>query len=302
MKGIRLMETRRFVVISILAALALVATEARAGERCLDPGCTMIALFDGGEMVNSGTTATTDAPMTVAKRYGTWGIDLGGMDLTIKPGDDFFGYVNGKWVATTEIPADKTSFGVFQILRDLSDDRVRAILDGWTVDKNLEPRSDKAKVAALYRSFLDEVTIEKLDVKPIEPLLDEVKKAKTRDDIARLMNRSKTSFGGSFFSVSVSDDAKDPDKYTLYLSQSGLGLSDREFYLRDNFKVQKDRYEHYVADMLRLVGWDEPEKSATNIILKVNVNTIIRRVRGIRAPVKKQHLIVVLGGFTLARR
>ena len=296
------METRRFVVISILAALALVATEARAGVRCLDPGCTMIALFDGGEMVNSGTTATTDAPMTVAKRYGTWGIDLGGMDLTIKPGDDFFGYVNGKWVATTEIPADKTSLGVFQILRGLSDDRVRAILDGWTVDKNLEPRSDKAKVAALYRSFLDEVTIEKLDVKPIEPLLDEVKKAKTRDDIARLMNRSKTSFGGSFFSVSVSDDAKDPDKYTLYLSQSGLGLSDREFYLRDNFMVQKDRYEHYVADMLRLVGWDEPEKSATNIILKVNVNTIIRRVRGIRAPVKKQHLIVVLGGFTLARR
>src|SRR3954447_19404491 len=93
---------------------------------------------------------------TTAKRYGTWGVDLDAMDKSVKPGDDFFRYVNGKWASTTQIPADKTSFGSFQMLGDLSEVRVREILDRWAADKTLKPGSDEAKVAALYRTFLDE--------------------------------------------------------------------------------------------------------------------------------------------------
>jgi putative endopeptidase len=207
-----------------------------------------------------------DNNSTVAKRYGTWGVDLDGMDRTVKPGDDFFRYVNGKWAATTQIPADKTSYGAFVMLRDLSEARVHAILDRWAADKKLKAGTDEAKVATIYRSFLDEAAAEKADVKPIQAQLDDVKKATTLDDVAKLMGRSTSGFGRAFFSPLVSDDQKDPTKYTLYLSQSGLGLPDREFYLRDNFKPQKDRYQQYVGDMLKLAGWSEPEKNAADIV------------------------------------
>jgi putative endopeptidase len=207
-----------------------------------------------------------DTAPTAARRYGSWGVDLEGMDQSVKPGEDFFRYVNGKWAASTQIPADKTSFGAFVMLRDLSEARVRTILDRWVADKSLKPGSDEAKVAAIYRTFLDEATAEKLDAKPIQPHLNAMKKAKTRDDLARLMARAPVTFGRSFFGAGVSDDAKNPDKYALYLSQSGIGLPDREFYLRDNFKVQKERYQKYVADMLRLIEWTEPEKNAAAIV------------------------------------
>ena len=207
-----------------------------------------------------------DTASTTAKRYGMWGVDLDGMDRSVKPGDDFFRYVNGKWAATTQIPPDRTSYGAFPLLSELSELRVRGILDRWAADKNLKGGSDEAKIAAIYRTFLDEATAEKLDAQPIQPYLDAVKKAETRDDIARLMGRSAGSFGSAFFGAGVGDDAKNPDKYTLYLSQSGLGLSDREFYLRDNFKPQKERYQKYVADTLRLAGWDEPEQNAADVV------------------------------------
>src|SRR6185436_10740961 len=103
---------------------------------------------------------------TVAKRYGTWGIDLAGMDTSVKPGDDFFRYVNGKWVDTTQIPPDRTSWGAFPILGDLSQARVKGIIESWAARKDLRPASDQAKVAKLYRTFLDEEKAEKLDVKP----------------------------------------------------------------------------------------------------------------------------------------
>jgi putative endopeptidase len=223
---------------------------------------SLIALLSSFTTVRGEDASTT----ATAKRYGTWGVDLEGMDPAVKPGDDFFRYVNGKWAATTQIPPDKTSYGAFQILADLSEARVRQILDRWSADKTLKAGTDEAKVASIYRTFLDEATAEKLDAKPIQPYLNAVRKAKTRDDIARLMGRSAGSFGSSFFGAGVNDDAKNPDRYALYLSQSGLGLADREFYLRDNFKPQKDRYQQYVADMLRLIGWEAPEKSAADIV------------------------------------
>ena len=236
-------------MISRLAASAISLTLLAPVARAVEP---------------AATTATT-AP-TTAQRYGTWGVDLAAMDRSVKPGDDFFRYVNGKWAATTQIPPDRTSYGAFMILRDLSEARERALLDRWAADRNLKAGSDEAKVAAIYRTFLDEKTPEKLDAKPTQPHLDAIRKAESRDDVAVLMAHSQAGFGRSFFGAGVSDDAKNPDKYTLYLSQSGLGLADREFYLQDKFKPQKDRYQKYVADMLRLMGWEEPEKNAADVV------------------------------------
>jgi putative endopeptidase len=215
---------------------------------------------------SASAAAAAAKPSTVAPRYGTWGIDLDGMDTSVKPGDDFFQYVNGKWAASTPIPPDKTRYGAFNMLGDLSEARVKALLDRWVADGKLKPGSDEAKVAMLYRAFLDEAAAEKLDAKPIQPHLAAVKKASTHEDIAKLMGRSNLTFGRSLFGSAVFDDAKNPDKYALYMFQGGLGLPDREFYLRDNFKPQKERYQKYVADMLTLVGWENADKHAADIV------------------------------------
>jgi putative endopeptidase len=201
---------------------------------------------------------------TTAQRYGSWGVDLEGMDRTVKPGDDFFRYVNGNWLKTAQIPGDRTSWGAFAMLGDLSESRVRAILDDLAAGKEL--KGDDAKIAAMYRTFLDEGTIEKLDAKPIEKHLAAIRDAKSHDDMARVMGRSAGQFGSSFVGAFVSDDAKRPDRYSVYLSQSGLGLADRDFYLQDKFKSQKERYQQYVTDMLRLAGWQNPEQSAADVV------------------------------------
>ena len=236
----------------------------------------VLSLFGGA--VHAADTPSTDT--TTAKRFGTWGIDLAGMDSSVKPGDDFFKYVNGKWAATTQIPADQTSYGAFLILRDLSEARVHGILDKWAADKTLQPASDEAKVATIYRAFLDDQTAEKLDAKPLQPYLDAVREAKTREDVARLMGKSEGTFGSSVFGAFITDDQKDPDHYALYLSQSGLGLPDRDFYTNDKFKEQKDRYQKYVAQMLGLIGWDNPEKNAADIVAFETKNAEAHWTRG----------------------
>ena len=215
------------------------------------------------EQVTAEKSATAATP---AARYGAWGIDLAGMDRSVKPGDDFFRFVNGKWADTTPIPPDKTRYGAFDALRDTSEIRLREILDRWAADKTLAPGSDEAKVAVIYRTFLDEARADALGRKPIDPQLAAIREAKSRDDVARVMAHTNAGYGRALVAPAVFDDQKHPERYALYFSQAGIGLPDREFYLRDEFKPQKERYGKYVADMLRLAGWDEPEKNAAAIV------------------------------------
>jgi putative endopeptidase len=203
---------------------------------------------------------------TAAKRFGTWGIDVEGMDRSVKPGDDFVAYSGGKWAASTEIPADKVSYSSFNILGDLSEARVRSIIERWAADGKLKEGSDEAKVAAMYRSFMDETAAEKLDSKPIQPYLAALAKLKNHEELAKWIAGPGRAFSRSPFGVAVYDDAKDPDRYAAYLGQGGLGLPDRDYYLRDNFKAQRERYQQYVADMLKLVEYPDAEKHAADIV------------------------------------
>lgn len=202
----------------------------------------------------------------VAQRYGAWGVDLAGMDRSVKPGDDFFRFVNGAWADRTTIPADKTSYGAFNMLRDVSEARVRAILDGWAADRSLKPGSDEHKVATFYRGFLDEAAAEEADAAPLQPVLQAIRDAKDHADLARLMARGLSGFGASLVGPAIFEDQKDPEVYALYLSQSGLGLADREFYLRDSFAAQKKRYKEYVAQMLGLAGWEDAAGAAAAVV------------------------------------
>jgi len=213
-----------------------------------------------------------------APRMGTWGFDLAGRDLAVKPGDDFYGYANGAYIAKLVIPPDRARFGAFDRLNDLSQARMRAVLEAAAADK--AATGERAKIGALYRSFMDEKAVDARGAKPLAPELAAIRAAKTRTDIARLMGRSVHAFGGSFFGASIYDDAKDPLRYAVYLSQAGLGLPDRDYYLQPNFAPQKAAYEVYVAKMLTLAGWPDAPAQAKAIVA---METEIARVSWTRA-------------------
>jgi putative endopeptidase len=245
---------------SLLALAAAQPAAAHDAHDCADDSCSMLSLFDVQEQGAGGGSGGVEA-----QRFGTWGVDLAGMDRSVKPGDDFFNYVNGTWAKNTPIPSDRSSYGAFAILRDLSEARVRQLVEGYPAG---EPATggEQAKVAALYRGFMDEAAIERTDAVPLLTRIAPIYQAKSKEDLAVLMGRSIGGFGGTFFGPGVNDDAKNPERYALYMGQSGLGLGDRELYLDAKFKPQKDRYQLYVAQMLEMAGWPTPKESAAKIV------------------------------------
>jgi putative endopeptidase len=212
----------------------------------------------------AAATATSTASAAASTRYGPWGFDVTGMDRSVRPGDDWFRFVNGTWAKNTAIPADRSSYGAFAVLRDLSEVRLRQLVSGYSPSDTAHP--DRMKAALLYQGFMDQATAEKLDAEPLLRRLEPVRSAANKDDIARLMGRSIGGFGASFFGPGVNDDAKQPDIYSLYLRQSGLGLGDRDFYVNPKFQPQVARYQQYVAQMLTMANWPNPQAAAAAVV------------------------------------
>ncbi len=209
-------------------------------------------------------TADPAADLSKAPRMGPWGFDLAGRDAAVTPGQDFYAYANGAYVKALEIPPDRASFGSFDKLNELSQARMRAVVEKAAADKSAT--GDVAKVGGLYRSFMDEAKVDALGARPMAGDLAAIRAEKTRSDIAREMGRSMKVFGGSVFSAQIGEDAKDPDHYAVYLGQAGLGLPDRDYYLQPSFAKQKQAYQDYVAQMLILTGWPNPAANARAIV------------------------------------
>lgn len=248
-----------------VAALSAGAS-AQAGDRhpCLDTLCHTFALFDAGQA--AGAPGVLPAGSTEAIRYGTWGFDTAGMDTSAKPGDSFFRYANGKYMDALEIPADRTRYGSFDMLRELSDNRLKAMVTEYAANSSLAPTSDEGKIAALYNSFMDEARVNALDAAPLRADLNEIRALRTRADFARYQGSTSGRFGGSFFGGAVFADAKSPLKNALYMFQAGTSLPDRDYYLKDSFKEQKAKYEAYVALQLRNIGWENANQAAKDIV------------------------------------
>ena len=215
----------------------------------------------------AGAAWSADAPgggSLASPKYGTWGFDLSGMDRSVKPGDDFFKFANGQWEARTEIPADRSNYGNFAMLRELSEARVHAILEEAAAGKLDDP--DAAKIGAAYAAYMNEALAEKLDAKPIAPELAQIRKVRTKDDFTALMGKANTTGFTSLLPVFISIDAKSPNRYTVMSTNGGLGLPDRDYYLQPGFAEKKAKYEAYVAQMLALIGWEKPAEHAKAIV------------------------------------
>jgi putative endopeptidase len=204
---------------------------------------------------------------TAAKsELGSFGIDLTGMDPKVAPGDDFYRYVNGAWDDRTVIPGDRASWSSFAILRDLSDQRTREVMEHVDSDRLVKP--DARKAGQLYRSFMDEAAIEAKGAAVLKPDLDTIAALASPRDLAAAFARANRDGIDTPIAVGVTIDAKDPDFYVAYVGQSGLGLPDRDYYLvQDNPKYAEARaaYQAHVAKMLALAGILDSEKKAADI-------------------------------------
>jgi putative endopeptidase len=245
------------------AAAATVLAAAAAPALAFQPRPGHVAA-DAADAGGEATAAASVAALAHAPRMGAWGFDLSGRDTTMAPGQDFFVHANGDYIEKLVIPADRSRYGAFDALNELSQNRMRAVVEAAANDGSAT--GDQAKVGAFYRSFMDEARVEALGAKPLAADLAEISSAKDREDLARLMGRSQAAFGGSFFGAYIHDDAKDPENYTVYLFQSGIGMPDRDYYLQESFAPQKAKYEAYVARLLTLAGWPDAEAHAKAIV------------------------------------
>ncbi|KAB2638392.1 MAG: peptidase M13 [Verrucomicrobia bacterium] len=205
-------------------------------------------------------TAQSDSA-TSAPRYGTWGFDLSGRDSAVKPGDDFFRFANGGYLERTHIPEDLARFGNFDVLTILSENRVREILE----EAVKQPTQATSKLGHFFSTFMDEAQVEQLGAQPLAAELAKVTAATSRDELAVMMGHP-ASMCRSLFGPGISADAKDPLHYAVYIGSGGLGMPDKDYYLKPAFAETKAKYQTYVTALLTLVGWPDPARLATAIV------------------------------------
>ncbi|HEX4641651.1 MAG TPA: M13 family metallopeptidase N-terminal domain-containing protein, partial [Chthoniobacterales bacterium] len=199
-------------------------------------------------------------------QYGAWGFDTEGADLKTKPGDDFFRYANGAWLDRVQIPADKPGYSLRLAMTDLTEQRLHDLMEESAKKTEPKPATIEGKVGAFYKSFMDEAAVEKAGASSLKDKLSEVRAAKTREALASMMGRQNADFHGGIFALGIDVDIKDPKHYTVYLGQAGLGLPDRDYYLKPDFAEKKQKYQAYAGQLLRLLAWPDAEKRATEII------------------------------------
>src|SRR6185312_14822638 len=204
------------------------------------------------------TLAMADTPQP---KFGAWGVDLSSMDKSVKPGDDFFEYVNGAWLKTAEIPRDRTSTGSFQNLQILSENRMQEIVNGLEAKKRKDLSPEEKQLRDLYDAYVDTAGIEKAGLKPARADLARFARIKTLDEVAAAMGEIGNG-SDSIFADRVSPDPKNPNAYIVLVTQSGLGLPERDYYLRDDPNLERARgaYIQYMGKMLWLLdhGQDDP--------------------------------------------
>ena len=191
------------------------------------------------------------------------GIILENMDLSIKPGDDFTKYVNGKWMKNTEIPADKSSYGTMTILHEESEEKVKAIIEESALG-NFAKGTDEQKVGDLYASYLNMNQRNATGVAPLKREFEKIESIKDYETLASYFAYANKNNINVPLSLFVYQDFKNPDVYTVYLWQSGLGLPDREYYLKNDERSAeiKQKYVEHISKMFDLAGLHNGHKNS----------------------------------------
>lgn len=210
-----------------------------------------------------------DTATAVAKqeaKLGTFGIALENMDTTVDPGDDFFRFVNGTWLEETEIPGDRSRYGAFNFLADDAEKHVREIIEEAAAKDN--PTADEKRIGDLFAAFTD---VETIEAKGLDPLADDmarIRSAQTHEEAARIMMDPALGLDAPI-APWVWIDAKDNDNYIIYLSQSGLGLPNRDYYFNEGERDDEIRagYVNFLETMLTKAGEGENVRDRAEAVM-----------------------------------
>jgi putative endopeptidase len=294
----------------IPALLVLVACAAKPvadKSAPLDPHpASAAAPSASGEADARGVALTlggrSDAALRPRPAIGNFGLDLGARNGQVRPGDDFFAYANGGWYESFTIPADKSSFGPFDLLDERSKQRVRGIIE-HAAAAHAAAGTPEQQIGDYYAAYMDQAAIEANGLTPAQDDLQRIATARTRADIARLFGEPGFA---SLFDVQLPPDFKNPDRYCVFISEATLGLPDRDYYLKDDPTLQelRSKYVAYIAQMLTLGGVPEASAKADDIMAfeteAAKVQWPIEKRRDVDAiynPRSKRQLLAYASGF-----
>jgi putative endopeptidase len=215
------------------------------------------------------------APQPPKPQYGTFGFDLTGTDRSVAPGDNFYQFANGSWSKNTPIPADKSNYGSFNILDDLSRERTRGIIEEQAKDPN-------SRIGKAYESFMDQAAVESRGLAPFEPWLRQVRGLTSKKGLASLYAEADRLGIDGPFRMFVGQDDKAPEQYALNVVQSGLGMPDRDYYLSKDPKLTdtKAKYLQHLTNVLNLAG---EKNAAARAKVILDFETKIAQVHWTRA-------------------
>jgi putative endopeptidase len=217
------------------------------------------------------------------------------MDLSVQPGADFYQFADGTWVRNNPVPPDKSRWGGFGELQERNWFLIHQILDE-TLASEQPAGSPARKVADFFRSAMDTNRLERLAFKPIEPSLKRIDELSNSQDVLRLLADFHAHGIESCFGRSASPDAKNSSVYTFYLSQGGLGLPDRDYYLSDHFAKQREAYLEHIAKMFHLLG-EEQAAAKTHAATVLDMETALAKASksrvDLRDPIANYHKTAV---------
>ncbi|HVU29047.1 MAG TPA: M13 family metallopeptidase [Sphingomicrobium sp.] len=204
---------------------------------------------------DGSASSGTSVPAQV--HYGTWGVDISTRDTSVKPGDDFQRYASGKWMDANEIPADKSQNGIGSELADRNQEQLRAIV------MSSPPES---QLGAFYASYMDEARLEKLDDAPLKADLAAVDAIKTKAEFTRYMAHRFSDFGSPLYALGTLPDPANPKTNIAFIGTNGMGLPDRDYYLLDKYKPQRDAYRAYIQRSFEMIGDPNASASADSVL------------------------------------
>ena len=191
------------------------------------------------------------------------GIRTDELDPAIRPQDDLFRHVNGKWIDRTEIPSDKARYGSFYVLAEEAEKAVRDII---VESQSADPGTEARKVGDLYASFMDEARAQALAAEPIKELVAEAEAIDSIDSLLTTLGRLERGGSSGFFQLFVDNDPGQPERYLVFVEQAGLGLPDESYYRDEKFADVRQKYVAFLERMLGLAGLSDPAARAARIM------------------------------------
>lgn len=236
------------------------------------------------------------AKVTLAQQF--LPIDSKNMDLSIKPGDDFFHYANGNWIKNNPIPPDKTRYGAFDELTENNLLQIKEIIESAVEDKTKLPGSNKQKIGDFYESGMDSIRIETLDVSPLLPYLERINRINSQEELIKELAYFHTLRIFPFFVTYAAQDDKNSSMVILHIGQGGLGLRDRDYYLSEEPRMKeiRQKYIEFVSKMFHLIG-NETTQAERKAQIIMSIETKLAEISysryELREPEKNYHKMVL---------